>query len=331
MANPWPEGKRPEAYKVKRDRDGELISVNGVFNYQASSVLRTLVANGQIVTRRDVSGSDADLKGACWEPTEVAVHNARMEGPLSVDVQGFDLRESPTTMSYDNFYDEQKILECYYGECEALVKSVTGASSVVAFDHNLRSVSGKECKKNIEGGSKVQGPATIVHGDYTVTSGPRRLEQLSQPPKANDTLGKLRGGKPVVSEEALQTARKGAYAIVNVWRSIREEPVETLPLACCDWRTTTAEDLCVFEIHYPDRIGENYFAAHSERHKWFYFPRMTRSEAMLLKQWDSRGTLSGGSKAPFTLHSAFMDPSVSEDAPDRESIEVRCIVIFEDA
>jgi len=30
----------------------------------------------------------------------------------------------------------------------------------------------------------------------------------------------------------------------------------------------------------------------------------------------------------FVLHSAFKDPSSKPDAPDRESIEVRCIVVW---
>ena len=40
---------------------------------------------------------------------------------------------------------------------------------------------------------------------------------------------------------------------------------------------------------YADRVGENYFAAHRERHRWKYFPRLTRDEAVLIKCWDSRG------------------------------------------
>ena len=66
---------------------------------------------------------------------------------------------------------------------------------------------------------------------------------------------------------------------------------------------------------------------------------MVRDEAMLIKQWDSFGPLaqSDGKEsdasvenAPctFSFHSAFEDLSVSDDAPDRWSIEVRCLVIY---
>jgi len=329
-ADSWPKAQPPQRSGIKRGVDGEVVAVNGVFNYQSDSIKRSLVANGQIVTKRDGSGSDAELHGAIWEPKEVTVHNARSETALALDVHGFELRESPTTMLYGEFYEEDKILRNYYLECQELIKQVTGASIVVAFDHNLRSASGKKASSAIKGGSSVQNPATLVHGDYTLTSGPRRLEQLTLPPKANDTLGRLLGG-PVVSQEALQMAKTVRFAIVNVWRSIRDEPVEVMPLACCDATTTEAEDLCVFEIHYADRIGENYFAAHSPSHQWYHYPRMVRNEALLLKQWDSQGKLAGegGSKATFALHSAFYDPTASKAAPDRESIEVRCICIWE--
>ena len=67
---------------------------------------------------------------------------------------------------------------------------------------------------------------------------------------------------------------------------------------------------------------------------------MTGDEALLIKQWDSAGTLArtqgavgDGSdlQAPctFSFHSAFEDPDTPPDAPDRWSIEVRCLVIYD--
>lgn len=69
---------------------------------------------------------------------------------------------------------------------------------------------------------------------------------------------------------------------------------------------------------------------------------MEPSEAMLIKQWDSAGDLAskgrestrgsgagvGGSVSTFALHAAFADPSSPEGAPPRESIEVRCVVLY---
>jgi hypothetical protein len=116
--------------------------------------------------------------------------------------------------------------------------------------------------------------------------------------------------------------------------------VATHPLALCDAQTVDPEDLVVFEIHYQDRVGENYFARHSGRHRWYYYPQITRNEALLIKQWDSEGALArtkggrGDSTAPlepstFSLHSAFEDPTTPPDAPDRWSIEVRCFALYD--
>lgn len=323
----FPRARRPESSQVKRNHGGELVSVNAVLNYQVDAVERSLLANGKCYSTRDKNGSDSELVGVNWSFTEVMMHNARHE-QMMLDRNGFEFRDSRTCMTYADFKQEDSILRRYYPECAELIKQVTGATFVAAFDHNIRSATGKEAGKSIEGGSAVQPPATLVHGDYTLTSGPRRLEQLGQPPKVNDTLGKLIGG-PVVSEEMMQMAKRGRFAIVNVWRNIRDTPVESFPLACCDSTSSTADDLCVFEIHYADRIGENYFAAHSPTHKWYYYPHMVRNEALFLKQWDSHGTLTAGDKSPFTLHTAFVDPTTPEGATDRESIEVRCICIFE--
>ena len=112
------------------------------------------------------------------------------------------------------------------------------------------------------------------------------------------------------------------------------------PLALCDGQTVKPEDLVVFEIHYADRIGENYFAKDApDRHRWTYFPDLTVDEALLIKQWDSAGQMarSGGAErdrpgesCTFSFHSAFQDPTTRPDDPDRESIEVRCLVIYGD-
>jgi hypothetical protein len=112
------------------------------------------------------------------------------------------------------------------------------------------------------------------------------------------------------------------------------------PLAVCDNRSVDPSELVVFELHYSDRIGENYFVKPAKDHRWYFYPAMTRDEALLIKQWDSAGTLARsaglrgddtdpGAPTTFSFHSAFEDPSTPPDAPDRQSIEVRCLLIYE--
>merc|ERR1719195_2162299 len=81
------------------------------------------------------------------------------------------------------------------------------------------------------------------------------------------------------------------------------------------------DDVVIHEIHYDDRIGENYNARHRPDHVWWTFPGMHRGEALLLKCWDSAGRFarqpSPGKRvdATFAFHSA-LDVDVGPDAPD---------------
>jgi hypothetical protein len=318
----------------------------GRLNYLDPSAQSSLYRNGKLFIKRNSDGSDTGLEGVAFEEQQITVHNARLlngEDRRSVDVNGFELLPRPLQRPALDFFDHQKVIQDYYRQCSEIVSEATGASSVFAFDHNVRSASGKQSQRRIRGGQEVQGPARMAHGDYTLRSAPERLQQLAQPPSGNDTLRSiLEEGQSLIEPEKAERALNegGRFAIINVWRNIAEEPVATHPLALCDAQSVTPEDLVVFEIHYQDRIGENYFSKHAPRHQWYYYPAMTRDEAMLIKQWDSAGLLarsegrqadSDDAQAPctFSFHTAFADPSTPPDAPERWSIEVRCIALFE--
>lgn len=317
----------------------------GSFNYLDTTVIPSLYRNGKVLTRRDADGSDAGMEGVSLEEAEMIVHNGRClngDDRRTVEANGFELVTRPLINPALDFFDHQQVVNQYYGQCAELVSEITGAHAF-AFDHNVRSASGKQSQRRIEGGQQVQGPAHVVHGDYTLYSGPQRLRDLAKPPSGNDTLRSvLSEGQSLISQEMVDRALTddGRYSIINVWRNIAKEPVATHPLALCDGQSVEPEDLVVFEIHYQDRIGENYFAKHSPRHQWYYYPEVTDEEAILIKQWDSGGAMarSDGARADssdthtpctFSFHSAFEDPSTPLDAPQRWSIETRCIVVYD--
>jgi hypothetical protein len=316
----------------------------GEFNYLDDHAESSLFRNGKVLTRRDEDGSDAKYIGVDLKPCTLQIHNARKLSGVAkktCEVNGFEMLDAPLENASLDFLDHQQVVGTYYSECERLVAEATGAQAF-AFDHNIRSAAGKKSTQRIAGGQTVQGPAKIVHGDYTLFSGPQRLRDLAKPPNVNDTLrAVLPEGTSLISDAMVEKSLTdaGRFAIINVWRNIAEEPVQTNPMAMCDGQTVEPEDLVTFEIHYADRIGENYFAKHHPRHQFFYYPEMTRDEPMLLKQWDSDGGLarSGGEESDasspggpctFSFHSAFDDVLAPDDAPDRWSIEVRCIVIY---
>ena len=324
----------------------ESESTSGIFKYMDASVQPSLYRNGKVFTRRDQDGSDAGWQGVSFVEQRMPVHNARVlqhENRCTLVANGFELLERPVSVAAINFLDHTDVVKHYYPQCAEIVREVTGRHAF-AFDHNVRSASGKTSQRRISGGQQVQGPAHVVHGDYTLTSAPQRLRDLTKPPGKNDTVRSvLKEGQSLIAPEMAERAlgTRGRFAIINVWRNIAKEPVATHPLGLCDAHSVQPEDLVVFEIHYQDRIGENYFARHSSRHQWYYYPGITSNEAVLIKQWDSEGNLARtmgresdagdqeGVPCTFSFHSAFEDPATPVDAPDRWSIEVRCMVVYD--
>ena len=303
----------------------------------------SLRRNGKVFLRRDGDGSDSALHGVTRTRQDFDVVDARrLPQAPSLERNGFELLDHPLPDPALDFYDQDPVLRRYYPECVRLVERHTGARAF-AFDHNVRSVQGKMSQRRITGGQQVQEPLHMVHGDYTLTSGPQRLRDLALPPRGNDTLRSILGpDESLIPPRLLDRAFSdgGRFAIVNVWRNIAPEPIGTHPLAVCDNRSIDPADLVVFEIHYGDRIGENYFVKPAKEHRWHYYPAMTRDEALLIKQWDSAGTLARSegrrgdaddaqATTTFTLHSAFEDPATRPDAPDRQSIEVRCVLVYD--
>ena len=318
----------------------------GSFRYLAASVQPSLYRNGEVLTRRDSDGSDAGFEGVVIEKRDMLVRDARLiDGGSrpSLAENGFELLTRRFDHADLDFLQHEQVVGEYYGDCARIVQDLTGAAQVFAFDHNVRSAQGKKSRTRIAGGQQVQGPAHMVHGDYTLASAPQRLRELAQPPSRNDTLRPfLADGRSVIPPELVDRAlgQGGRFAVINVWRNIADQPVATRPIALCDAQSVDPEDLVVFEIHYQDRIGENYFARHSPRHRWYFYPELTRDEALLIKQWDSAGALAqsrgkqadaGAGAAPctFSFHSAFKDPATPPDAPDRWSIEVRCAALYD--
>ena len=317
----------------------------GAFSYLASSTASSLYRNGKVFTRRDSSGNDIPWEGAAMEERQMPVHDARsLAGSerRTLEANGFELLERSSAPPDIDFLHHDQVVGTYYPHCVDIVREATGARLVAAFDHNIRSASGKRSKRRIEGGQQVQNPAGVVHGDYTLTSAPQRLRDLARPPTGNDTYRtQLSDGDTLLDEAGVTRAiGEGRFAIINLWRSIAAEPVARYPLALCDASSVHPDDLVVFEIHYADRIGENYFAKHSGDHRWYFYSAMSGEEALLIKQWDSAGGLarSEGANADamspdtpctFSFHSAFKDPMTAPDAPDRWSIEVRCAVLYD--
>jgi hypothetical protein len=225
------------------------------------------------------------------DPREVLIQDGRgRETEFSLDRNGFQLVRAPTKVQ--DFYNREEVKSVYYPEVERLLRDTLGASRVVVFDHNTRNA-GRE-------GQSV--PSRQVHNDHTINSAPRRVR---------DHLG----------DDATELL-KHRFGVVNVWRPIRG-PVLDSPLALCDARTFTDDDLIASDLVYKHVRGETSRVEFKPEHRWFYFSEQQPDEVLLIRVHDS----ANDGRARLSFHTSFENPA-APGAPPRESIEVRTLVFF---
>lgn len=268
-----------------------------------------------------------DGPGNSYKTTERQrpVENIRArEAQFSIDNSGFAVYKSPAKEKV--FTDPAQVTTEYYAEVEELLRQkLPGVKKVVIFDHTIR--------RRFAGSAR--GPVQVVHVDQTPRAAEARVRRH-------------------VPEEESEELLKGRYQIINVWRPI-QYPASDFPLAVIDWRSTEAPDYVKTNLLYPKSYekvgevapdpncfystegyevkGEQFNVAPNNKHRFYYLKDMTPDEAMLLKYFDSKShTMTDGqtSIAHCTPHTAFVDPNTPADAPPRQSIEVRCLVFYED-
>jgi hypothetical protein len=225
------------------------------------------------------------------DPHEITIEDARgHENEFSLDRNGFQLVHAPSTVG--DFYSAEEVERIYYPEVEKLLRETLGARKVKIFDHTVRNAARAGARE----------PARRVHNDHTVNSAPRRVR---------DHLG----------ADAAEWLN-GRFGIVNVWRPIRG-PVQDSPLALCDARSFSNDDLIASDLVYPHVRGETSSVEYKPGHRWYYFSDMQPDEAILIRVHDS----ADDGRARLSFHTSFENP-LTPNAPPRESIEVRALVAY---
>lgn len=269
-------------------------------------------------TKVDGGGNSYRLKDYSRPVHDLTGH----EQEFTTDNSGFAVYNAPAKEI--SFTDDRKVSEGYYDEVKALVRQkLPGVKKVVIFDHTIR---------RREKSSPRQ-PVQLVHIDQTPRAAEVRVRRHAPENEVDDLL-------------------KGRYQIINVWRPI-ENPASDSPLAVIDGRSMDPSDFVKADLLYPKNAsetgdvladpsslastdgyevaGEQYVIAPSEKHQFHYFKDMTPDMAMFIKCFDSESELMTGKPgiAHGSGHTAFIDPQTPKDAPGRQSIEVRCLVFYE--
>jgi len=239
-----------------------------------------------------------------YSPITKNIENVReSEDQYTLDSAGFQFFKAPTRLSADEFDNEQTVQEIYYEEQAELIKKLTGASKVVIFDHTIR----RNFPDRLDDTPDTRTTVSAVHIDQTPAS----------------TVARIHRHLPA-SEVPSRLAKR--YQLINLWRPIRN-PAFDRPLALCDFRSVNLQTDCVpSTLRYPDRDGETWAVKYNEEHKWKYLKGMTPEELVLIKCMDS---ITDGSVAICTPHTAFTDPTTPANAPPRESLELRALVFYD--
>lgn len=209
-------------------------------------------------------------------------------------VQAF--RNAFPGIPYETFNSNETAEKVFYPEVEKLLlNKIPGAHTIVIFDHVIRRQQNTDHTK----------PLFTAHADQTAKAAERRV-RLSVPENEK-------------AEEFLQ----GRYRIINVWKPINGT-VQSCPLAVASGGHVDPADLVPIEFRLPHRTGEIVGVRHNPDQRWLYWSGMENDECLLLKCYDSIDDPEVATKVP---HSAFEDPRTPPGARDRESIEIRALVL----
>jgi len=223
---------------------------------------------------------------------------------FSLDREGIFLADAPTMVR--DFHDREAAARTYLPELEEAVRAATGARRVAVSTNWVHRHSDRSQRFGEPGTTY---PGRYAHIDYSDESGPMAARQwLGDDPAAEELF-------------------KGRFAIFNLWR-VLSQPPQDCPLCVADATTVEAKDLIVSHIvlgppERETRIQTN-MVAFNPRHRWVYFSDMRPDELLLFRGYESDPARSR--PAP---HTAFDDPSAGDDAPPRESIDIRCVAFFD--
>ncbi|KAF4510857.1 hypothetical protein G6O67_002716 [Ophiocordyceps sinensis] len=219
-------------------------------------------------------------------------------GDFTLDRDAFQLISGLPPSDEADFVDDDSIRRRYYPEVERLLlDAIPGADRIHIFDHTVRRA----------GPDAPRAPVTRVHIDQTAPSVAKRVRRYF-PDDADELL-------------------RRRYRLVNVWRPLNRDPVESFPLSFASTSTLRDRDVVPIQHRYPDGyLGETAAIRYNPAQRWYYLSGMTGDERLLLECFDSESLKPGSDIGGRVPHSAFVDPRSRPDAVGRESIEVRALV-----
>lgn len=255
------------------------------------------------------------------------------EGTAPIEVPIFDARERDLPFEDCGF----TLLEGAIPPMSALDPAVLAASHGLAVQTLARELSG--CDRTLLYPPIVRSPGmaekvtdyapiTFVHSDFT-DDYRYMLEDPARPYAAYIQPLLAAAG---LSQTDVMLARR--VLLLQFWCNLGAERPD-YPLAICDARSVPRADLLPFVVAEYGGLHLEFetFGVRAPRpleaHHWYTYPGMRREEVLVFRTYDSACV---EADRPFwTPHSAFRDPHAGPQAPQRESVEMRVLCLFENA
>lgn len=247
----------------------------------------------------------ATKSNAITESCNVSIEDIRgREQEFDFKKNGFCISSLSSGMTAAEFDDDSKVKAVYLPEVGDKVKKLLGATRVQIYDYTVRK---REMNYPLSSGGHYPNkqPASVAHVDTT----PACMEQMM---------------RTMNSPEVADFLATKKYQSVNIWKPLRG-PVRDWPLALCDPQSVSANDLQPRDTVKRDSFIETYQVHHTKNQRWYFISEQMSDEAWVFLQADSSRTGMHG-----VPHAAFMDPKVDGNVDPRESVEVRCLVYYDE-
>ncbi len=245
---------------------------------------------------------------------EVPVYDGRVAGLPGWEECGFELVTHRSAVK--DWDDDEEIARVHYPEIVELVRDLTGCDHALLASHIKRSPDDAKRHSDLS-------PIPLVHSDFADSYGDllRELYRSGDRAEAAEREG--------ISPDVVAGARR--LMILQFWRNLGPQKMD-LPLAFCDARTVSRDEIQPFEVKNYAGSGFDFEALaivppeDPSAHHWYAFPEMKIDEVVAFRTYDSERV---GTDAPYwTPHSAFRDPEVELGKPSRSSIELRPLCLW---
>ncbi|VUC32119.1 unnamed protein product [Clonostachys rosea] len=198
--------------------------------------------------------------------TNVPVINARgFEDTFLLDTHGFQLFRHSTSMSNDDFDNDDKLEQVYFSEMETFLTTKLKAQSVRVMQSSVR-----ERPEEFE---------NVSHDQRSKTQRGHKLPLTGL--HIGSRLNIFVISRNVWTDQHQIRLNKGL-----IWRPLRSN-LRDWPLVLCDARSVAEDDKVEADLIYPGFQGENIFLYFSPHYKLYFLDEQARDEIWLFKQFDS--------------------------------------------